>query len=76
MGIQSVDWDPKEKVYVKRIVKQIIMACGCYNHDTEEYLNECGTEHCPLLKEKISSNTLNGHRLIRLNTGSFDDKES
>jgi hypothetical protein len=74
MGIQSVDWDAKERIYVKRIIKQIIIACGCYNTDTDEYVNECGTENCPLLKERDIKDQ-NGHKMKNFKTGFIEDED-
>ncbi len=73
MGMQSADWDPIEKVYVKRIVKQIIIACGCYNQDTDEYINQCGTENCPLLSQRDLFES-NGHRMKEFFTGKVEEE--
>lgn len=66
MANQSCDWDPVEKVYVKRLIKHIIMACGCLNEDTEEYVNECGTENCPMIAGLLKHVPVNGHPMHAL----------
>lgn len=45
------------------------MACGCYNTETEEYVNQCGTEHCPLLNGEMKTRPLNGTPIKEFFTG-------
>lgn len=74
MRNQTVDWDATQKVYVKRVIKHIILACGC--QDTEgEPLNECGTENCPL-RHLFNLEKLNGVQLKDFGSGEQDDEKS
>lgn len=74
---QLVNWDPVKKVYVVKLIKNIILACGCWDTRKEEWVNECMTENCPLVRSgKSHEHPSNGGIAVRvLYPGKEEDSE-
>lgn len=59
----------------KRIIKNLIVACGCWNETLEEWVNKCGTKECPLLNGTIEGTHVNGCHLDSFTSGYDEETE-
>lgn len=59
---------------VNEIVKHLIIACGCWNETTQEWVNKCGTPECPILNGRIKG-VVNGAPLKEFSSGEFEEEE-